>query len=376
MRVINLTEIYDANVSSGENMPKTVDDELAKMLTDQMTRIKVVGVGGAGNNTINRLKEMGDGNYETIAINTDAQDLLYTKADKKLLIGRDITKGLGAGNNPNIGEDAAKENEQDIKEALLGADLVFLTCGMGGGTGTGAVSVVGSVAKKIGALCVAIVTIPFEMEGSKRMENAQIGLEKLKNSCDTLIVIPNDKLLEIVPDVPLSVAFKMADEILGSAVKGIADLITKPGLVNLDFADIRTVMGDSKGLAMIGVGESNSENRALDAVDKAINNPLLDVDITGAQGALIDIFGGVDLTLDEAHTVLEAVRRKMSPDAHIIWGAHISKEMKETLRVMLIVTGVNSPQIFDREDSQAGGKHEELEKNLEIQFITPKNKPE
>ena len=376
MRVINLTEIYDANVSSGENMPKTVDDELAKMLTDQMTRIKVVGVGGAGNNTINRLKEMGDGNYETIAINTDAQDLLYTKADKKLLIGRDITKGLGAGNNPNIGEDTAKENEQDIKEALLGADLVFLTCGMGGGTGTGAVSVVGSVAKKIGALCVAIVTIPFEMEGSKRMENAQIGLEKLKNSCDTLIVIPNDKLLEIVPDVPLSVAFKMADEILGSAVKGIADLITKPGLVNLDFADIRTVMGDSKGLAMIGVGESNSENRALDAVDKAIDNPLLDVDITGAQGALIDIFGGVDLTLDEAHTVLEAVRRKMSPDAHIIWGAHISKEMKETLRVMLIVTGVNSPQIFDREDSQAGGKHEELEKNLEIQFITPKNKPE
>lgn len=374
MRVINLTEIYDANVSSGENMPKTVDDELAKMLTDQMTRIKVVGVGGAGNNTINRLKEMGDGNYETIAINTDAQDLLYTKADKKLLIGRDITKGLGAGNNPNIGEDAAKENEQDIKEALLGADLVFLTCGMGGGTGTGAVSVVGSVAKKIGALCVAIVTIPFEMEGSKRMENAQIGLEKLKNSCDTLIVIPNDKLLEIVPDVPLSVAFKMADEILGSAVKGIADLITKPGLVNLDFADIRTVMGDSKGLAMIGVGESNSENRALDAVDKAINNPLLDVDITGARGALIDIFGGVDLTLDEAHTVLEAVRRKMSPDAHIIWGAHISKEMKETLRVMLIVTGVNSPQIFDREDNQAGGKHEELEKNLEIQFIAPKNK--
>lgn len=375
--VVMLTQEFDVNMNeAGGQVTESVDDELQKMLHDQKTRIKVVGVGGAGNNTISRLMELGVEGYETLAINTDAQDLLYALADKKILIGKDITRGLGAGSNPHLGEEAAKENEQDLKDALLGADMVFITCGMGGGTGTGALPVVASVVRKLNALCVAIVTVPFEMEGNKRMENAKYGIDRLQGSTDTLIIIPNDKLLELVPDVPIATAFKVADEILGSAVKSIADLITKPGLVNLDFADIKAVMGDQGGLAMIGVGESDTDNRAQEAVEKAINNPLLDVDINGAQGALVNIFGGMDLTLDEARKVLEAIQQKMDPDARIIWGAQIEKEMKETLRVMLIVTGVNSSQIFTFEHTREATTHRDLGDKLEIEFITPKNKKE
>jgi len=345
-----------------------IDEELEQILAKQKAKIKVVGVGGAGNNTINRISEVGIAGAETIAINTDAQDLLYTNSDSKILIGKELTGGLGAGSIPQVGEEAARESEHDIKQKIQGADMIFITCGLGGGTGTGAAPVVAEIAKKLGALTVGIVTIPFAMEGQRRYENAIIGLERLENMVDTLIVIPNDKLLELAPDLPLHTAFKVADEILTNAVKGIAELVTKAGLVNLDFADIKTVMGRG-GVAMIGVGESDSENRAVEAVEKAINNPLLDVDITGANGALINVSGGSSLTLDEARKVVETVSEKLDEDARIIWGAQISEDLDKTIRTMLIVTGVSSPQIFGPKKTIATRKKKEIEEELGIEFV-------
>lgn len=346
-----------------------LDEELEQLLSKQKAKIKVVGTGGAGNNTINRMTEIGITGCETIAVNTDAQDLLYTNSDSKILIGREITQGLGAGSMPQVGEEAAKESEHEIKAKLQGADMVFITCGLGGGTGTGSAPVIAEQAKKINALTVAVVTLPFQMEGQRRYENAVIGLEKLENIVDTLIVIPNDKLLELAPDLPLQTAFKIADEILTNAVKGIAELITKTGLINLDFADIKTVMGKG-GVAMIGIGESDSENRAVEAVEKAINNPLLDVDITGANGALINVAGGPDMTLEEAKRVVETVSEKLDENARIIWGAQISEDLSNTIRTMLIVTGVNSPQIFGPKKKLAQRAKKEIETELGIEFIT------
>src|SRR3989338_6975654 len=262
------------------------DEDLRKLLEARKANIKVVGVGGAGNNTISRMMQVGVIGAEVGAVSTDAQDLLYTDSDRKVLIGRELTRGLGAGADPQIGLEAAKENKDDLKEALAGADLVFITCGLGGGTGTGASGVVAEVAKKAGAITVGVVTLHFTMEGSHRMDNARFGFDQLQKNAD--------KLLEVVPDVGIMTAFKVADEILVNAVKGITELITKPGLVNLDFADVRTVMRDG-GLAMIGMGESDSDKRALEAVEKALNNPLLDVDIDGATGALINVSGGSDV---------------------------------------------------------------------------------
>lgn len=345
-----------------------IDAELEQLLTRQRATIKVIGCGGGGNNTINRVTEVGIEGAETIAINTDAQDLLYTTADKKILIGKELTKGLGAGSMPRIGEEAAIETEHEIKEKLQDADMVFITCGLGGGTGTGSAPVVAEIAKKMGALVVGIVTMPFSMEGKRRYENALIGLEKLEENVDTLIVIPNDKLLELAPDLPLHTAFKVADEILTNAVKGIAELVTKAGLVNLDFADIRTVMGNG-GVALIGVGESDSENRAVEAVEKAINNPLLDVDISGANGALINVSGGPDMTLEEARRIVETVSEKLDPDARIIWGAQISEDLKNIVRTMLIVTGVKSSQIFGRAHRVAEKGRKEIEHELGIEFV-------
>jgi len=524
-----------------------LDSELELLLSRQKAKIKVIGCGGGGNNTINRISEVGITGVETIAINTDAQDLLYTNAITKILIGKTTTQGLGAGSVPQVGEEAAKESEHEIKEKLQGADMVFITCGLGGGclrgssliytnphglvridsikpgqhvysleygslsrkkvlasmktgikkvyeiktknkslvasfdhpllkivpekvdnknkfydfsfewtnaeklkindlvvtltkapgiectkinnmekednldilyeykgstaskffnnfgfskitkvselseeevyditvegshnfvsegfithnTGTGSAPVVAEVAKKLGALTVAIVTMPFEMEGQRRLENAMLGLERLENIVDTLIVIPNDKLLELAPDLPLHTAFKVADEILTNSVKGIAELVTKTGLINLDFADIRTVMGKG-GVAMIGVGESDSENRAIEAVEKAINNPLLDVNIDGAVGALINIAGGPDMTLEEARKVVETVSSRLNQDAKIIWGAQISEDLVKTIRTMLIVTGVNSPQIFGPKKRLSQKNRKEIEAELGIEFI-------
>ncbi|MBI2673442.1 cell division protein FtsZ [Candidatus Woesearchaeota archaeon] len=346
-----------------------IDEELEKLLAQQTAKIKVVGVGGAGNNTINRMSEVGITGTEMIAINTDAQDLLYTNAAHKVLIGKELTKGLGAGSIPQMGEEAARENEHDVKQKLQNSDMVFITCGLGGGTGTGAAPVVAEIAKKLGALTIAIVTIPFAMEGNRRYENAMTGLEKLEGIVDTLIVIPNDKLLELAPDLPLHTAFKVADEILTNSVKGIAELVTKTGLVNLDFADIRTVMSKG-GVAMIGVGESDSENRAEEAVEKAISNPLLDVDIGGANGALINVSGGRDMTLDEARRVVETVSSKLDENARIIWGAQISEDLEGTIRTMLIVTGVTSPQIMGSRTKKSEKKaRKEIEGELGIEFV-------
>jgi len=344
------------------------DEELRAILESRKTQIRVVGAGGAGNNTITRLMQVGIVGAETIAINTDAQDLLYTDSDKKVLIGRELTSGLGAGGDPKVGMEAARENKEDIKKALQGADLVFLTCGLGGGTGTGGLPVVAEVAKKMGILTIAIVTLPFSMEGKQRMANAREGLSNLGDNVDTLIVIPNDKLLETVPDVSLGTAFKICDEILVNAVKGIAELVTKPGLVNLDFADVRTIMKEG-GLAMIGMGESDKENRAIESVEKALSNPLISVDVNGATGALINVVGGPDITIREAQQIVEAVSSKLSPDAKIIWGAQIAKELGETMRAMLVITGVQSPQIFGPSKSWTKEERKDIEKILGIDFV-------
>ncbi len=352
-------------MQQSKKITHTSDEELEELLKRRTTTIKVVGTGGAGNNTLNRLAEVGIEGAETIAINTDAQDLLYTKADKKILIGREITGGLGAGSDPKIGEEAAKESEAEIKEVLQGADMVFITCGLGGGTGTGSAPIIAEIAKKLKALTISVVTLPFSVEGTFRYENAIYGLEKLRDASDTVIVIPNDKLLNIVPELPLNAAFKVADEILVNAVKGITELVTKPGLVNLDFADVKAVMKEG-GTAMIGLGESDADNKAMDAVEKALNNPLLDVDITGAKGALINVVGGPDLTLEEAKIVMEAVSDRLDADAKIIWGARIDKELQNLLRVLVVVTGLKPhTQILAKEPESK----EEIEKELGIEFV-------
>ncbi len=347
---------------------KDIDEELRRLIESRKSEIKVIGVGGAGGNTISRIMQIGIVGCEAIAVNTDAQDLLYTDADAKVLIGKEITQGLGAGANPKVGAESAKESKEDIKKVLAGADLVFITCGLGGGTGTGAAPVIADIAKKMGVLVVAVVTLPFTMEGRQRMANAQEGLENLESAVDTLIVIPNDKLLEIVPDVSITTAFKVADEILVNAVKGMAELVTRPGLVNVDFADVRSVM-TSGGLAMIGMGESDNENRAIEAVEKALTNPLLDVDVQGATGALVSVAGGPDITIRECQEIVEAVSTRLNPDAKIIWGAQVVKELGDNVRAMLVITGVKSPQIYGPQKKFSIEQRKEIEHILGIEFV-------
>lgn len=347
---------------------REIDRELAEILKKQSTKIKVIGIGGGGGNSLSRMKEIGIKGGELIAVNTDAQDLLYSGADQKVLIGKELTQGLGAGSNPRIGEEAARESESDIKKRLAESDMIFITCGLGGGTGTGAAPVVANIAKKQGALTIGVVTLPFTIEGKKRIENAMNGLERLEAVVDTLIVIPNDKLLELAPELPLYTAFKIADEILTNAVKGITELVTTSGLVNLDFADIKAVMADG-GVSLIGMGESDSTNRAIEAVEKAISNPLLDVDISDASGSLVNIIGGQDMSLDECKLIIETIGNKLSPESKLIWGAQISADMDKSIRVLLIVTGVKSAQILGHGETLESIKHKEIEEELGIEFF-------
>ena len=342
------------------------DEDLLQVLKQHQARIKVVGCGGGGNNTLNRIAEIGIEGAKTIAINTDAQDLIETKADKKILIGKELTKGLGAGAVPRIGEESARESESEIKAALKDSDMIFITSGMGGGTGTGAAPVVAEIAKKSGALVVGVVTVPFAMEGSRRYENAMIGLEKMEKFVDTLIVIPNEKLLEIAPNLPLHTAFKLADEVLTNAVKGISELVTKNGLINLDFADIKTVMTDA-GMAMIGLGESDSENRAEESVERALNNPLLDVDLKNATGALVNVTGGVDMTLEDARKIVAKVSETLDEDAKIIWGAQIMEDLNKVVKTMVVITGVKSDQIRGRKRIEK--ELENVDEELGLEFI-------
>jgi cell division protein FtsZ len=355
---------FMADLSVEKGGESDVDNELRAIIQKHAARVKVIGCGGGGGNSVSRMKDTGIKGCEVIAVNTDAQDLLYTNADHKILIGRALTHGLGAGSNPKVGEDAARESEQDIKNKIGEADLVFITCGMGGGTGTGSSPVVAELAKKAGALTIGVVTLPFTVEGQKRVENAQHGLDKLADVTDTLIVIPNDKLLEIAPELPMHSAFKVADEILTNAVKGITEMITKAGLVNLDFADLKAVMIDG-GYSLVGIGESDSSQRAKEAVERAINNPLLNIDITNATGALVNVIGGADFKLEEYKEIMEAIGSKVSPRAKIISGAQISNEMQKTIKVLLIVTGVENSQITGNIQMAAGAAEEKV---LEDEF--------
>ncbi len=319
------------------------DEDILKVIEETQARIRVVGCGGGGCNTIDRMTEVGIVGAETCAINTDAQDLIETNADKKILIGKQLTRGLGAGSDPSVGEAAAKESMDELKEMLAGTDLLFITCGMGGGTGTGSAPVVAEVGKSMKALTLAVVTLPFTAEGRKRMENAMLGLDAIRKHTDTIIVIPNDKILEIAPDLPINAAFKVADEVLTNAVKGIAELVTKPGLINLDYADLRTILSNG-GAAMIGLGEStsetSSETRALEAIENALTSPLLDVDIAAADRALVNVSGGMDMTLREAELIVETVATKISPSAHIIWGAMIDHEApRNHIQAMVVIAG-------------------------------------
>lgn len=348
------------------------DDEFDDILESLKTKITVVGCGGGGSNTVVRIFEEGVEGAEIYALNTDAQHLsmLRGRVGKRILIGRQTTKGLGAGAMPQRGEEAALESEDVIRQSINGSNMVFVTAGLGGGTGTGSAPIVAKIAKEVGALTIAIVTLPFTSESATRMENAEIGLERLREVADTVIVIPNDRILEVVPRLPLSQAFKVADEVLMRAVKGITELITLPGLVNLDFADVRTVM-EQGGIAMIGMGESDSEDKATDSIKKALRSPLLDVDITGATAALINVIGGPDMTMFEAESVVQEVYQRIDPGARIIWGVQVDPEMEGRMRTMLIVTGVQSPQIYGKqEQTYTAPQSSQVQKSkFEIDFL-------
>ena len=309
----------------------------------QFAQIKVVGVGGAGNNAINRMIQSGLKGVEFIVMNTDKQALLLSKANQKIQIGETITKGLGAGANPEIGQKAAEESRDEIAQNLKGADLVFVTAGMGGGTGTGAAPVVASVAREMGILTIGVVTKPFMFEGKPRMNNALKGIKELEAHVDTLVVIPNDRLLHAVSKgTSLMDAFKVADEVLQQGIQGISDLISMPSLINLDFADVRTTMKD-KGLAHMGIGMGKGENRAVDAARQAITSPLLETTIDGAKSVLINITGDATLGLMEIEEAASLVASSVDPDANIIFGAGIDENMEDAARITVIATGFEAP---------------------------------
>ncbi|MFQ5837661.1 MAG: cell division protein FtsZ [Thermoplasmata archaeon] len=340
------------------------NEELEAVLAQLRTRIKIIGIGGAGCNTITRIVDEGITGAELYAANTDAQHLLHTKSPHKVLLGRRLTRGLGAGSLPHIGEQGAKESEEELRQILSESDMIFVTCGLGGGTGTGAIPTVAKIAREMGALTVAVVTMPFTGEGRIRAENAEWGLEKLRENADTVIAIPNDRLLELVPRLSLNAAFKVADEVLMRSIKGITELVTKPGMVNLDFNDIKTIMKGG-GVAMIGLGESQAagEERAIESIDEAVNSPLLEVDISSSTGVLVNVIGGEDMSVSEAEKVAEEVQRRVSPNARIIWGATVDPSLRHVLRVMLVATGVKSKQILGRKTA------EEVRERFGIDFV-------
>lgn len=342
------------DMPQGEGELSTDDEELREVLSDLKTDIKIVGVGGAGCNTVERISEEGVKGAELVAANTDAQHLLKVHAQKKALLGKRKTRGLGAGALPQVGQEATREAEEKLQNILEGSDMVFVTCGLGGGTGTGGAPVVAEIAKDVGALTVAICTTPFEAEGQSRMDNAEWGLTRLQNVTDTVITIPNDKLLDLCPRLSLNKAFKVADEVLSRSIRGITELVTKPGLVNLDFNDVKTIM-EGAGVAMIGMGEDDSENRAEVAIEEAIDSPLLEVDISNANAALINVVGGSDMSVAEAETAAKTVENQIGQDARIIWGASIDQSLENKMKVMVVITGVESKQIFGEEVS---GKEE------------------
>jgi cell division protein FtsZ len=306
---------------------------------DLQAKIKVVGLGGGGCNALDRMIEAGLEGVDFIALNTDFQALTRSKAAHKLQLGQKLTKGLGAGSNPEIGRRSAEESRAEIQEFVVGADMVFVTCGMGGGTGTGAAPIVANVAREVGALTVGIVTRPFRFEGRRRGKIAAEGINNLRDQVDTLIVIPNDRLLDLVTEsTSLQESFRLADDVLRMAVSGISELILKPGLINLDFADVKMVMANS-GTAIIGLGEASGEQRAVQAVEEAILSPLLESSIDGARGLLINFIGGRDLSLQEINKAAELVSTRVDEEANIIFGATVDEEKRDRVRVMILATG-------------------------------------
>lgn len=323
-----------------------MDDNELNYMMDGTATIKVIGVGGAGNNAVNRMIEAGIRNVEFIAVNTDRQTLNESKASSKIQIGEKLTRGLGAGANPDIGSQAAEESRAEIAEVLKGADMVFVTAGMGGGTGTGAAPIVAATAKEMGILTIGVVTKPFTFEGKKRLAQAERGITSLKGKVDTLVVIPNDKLLQVIDrKTSMIEAFRMADDVLRQGVQGISDLISVPGVINLDFADVRTIMLN-QGMAHMGIGCASGENRAEDAAKQAIQSPMLETSIEGARGIIINITGGSDMGLHEANTAAELVQRSADPEANIIFGTVIDESMGDELQITVIATG------FEKEDER------------------------
>lgn len=306
-----------------------------------VARIRVIGVGGGGNNAVDRMIDAGIKSAEFVAMNTDYQALIRSKAELKIQLGAELTKGLGAGADPSIGEKAAQESIEQIKEVLQDNDLVFITAGMGGGTGTGAAPVVASLAREMGILTVAVVTKPFNFEGKRRMENAEKGIENLRQYVDTLVIIPNEKLLSVVPKgTPIVKAFQVADDVLRQGIQGISDLIVNPALINLDFNDVRTVMSN-KGLAHMGIGCGEGENRTLEAVRQAVQSPLLETDIEGATGVIINVTGGLDISLSEVAEASKLVQDVVDSGANIIFGAGVDEELGDKVVVTIIATGFN-----------------------------------
>jgi len=330
--------------------------------------IKVIGCGGAGINATDWLYKKGIKGAEIISINTDKLHLDHREADKKILIGKDLTKGLGCGGYPQKGAEAAKETISEIKESLRGADMVFVTAGMGGGTGTGSAPIVAQVAKEMGAIVIGVVTMPFNIEKA-RIDKAEFGLKQLRQTTDTVIVIDNNRLASIAGNLPIQQAFAVANELIATMIKGIVEIIAVPSLINLDYADVRAIMSNG-GVSVIGIGESDTEKRVEEAVSRALANPLLDVKYEGANGALIHITGGTDMTLDEAEKIGELVTNGLDSDANVIWGARIDNKMQGKIRVMTIITGVKSPFVLGKVDYSRPSDHAlAMNRELGIEMI-------
>ena len=313
----------------------------------QICNIKVVGIGGGGNNAVNSMVNSNITSAEFVAVNTDKQALLMSRAKHRIQIGEKLTRGLGAGSDPDIGLRAAEESKEVLKQMLEGTDLVFVTAGMGGGTGTGAAPVVASIAKEMGILTIAVVTKPFSFEGRRRMENAERGIKELKGCVDTLVVIPNEKLLKIVPKGTAVIeAFRTADDVLRQGIQGISDLIVTPSLINLDFADVKTIM-KNKGLAHMGLGRGKGENRTIEAVRQAVSSPLLETTIEGATGIILNIKGGLDLTLEEVYEAADLVKEVVDPSCNIIFGSGIEENMEDEVEITVIATGFSGTTLTD-----------------------------
>lgn len=354
-------ELHALEKASKPDLGTPDDEELAKIVEKLKVNITIIGCGGGGSNTVHRLSQSGIFGAELVAANSDAKHLLHVHSPHKVLLGRNTTKGLGAGALPEIGEKAALESEEELKGYIKGSNIVFVTAGMGGGTGTGSAPLVARLAREAGALVIGVVTVPFKAEGNLRMENALRGLERLKMSCDTTAVIQNDKLLEIVPKLPIDAAFRVADEVLMESIKGLTEIITKPGLVNLDFNDVMTIMKNG-GIAMIGLGEASNKTSRGDrieaAVAQAIESPLLgDIDLSVARGALIRVTGGNDMTVAEAEKAAELISARISPNARIIWGCSVDNSLEGFVRCMVVLTGVKGATVDLPADSGQPSKH-------------------